>query len=67
MEHIEFQIIIAVDYDDGHLFPLTENLPKCLLPIANQTLLRMQLNILESFGAKGIFSFIFIYFKTIIK
>ena len=49
----EFQVVIAVDYDDGRLFPLTENSPLCLLPIGNETILRLQLNALEKFGATG--------------
>ena len=49
----EFQVIIAIDFDDGRLFPLTENLPQCLLPIGNEKILRLQLNALEKFGATG--------------
>lgn len=50
----EFQVIIAIDFDDGRLFPLTENLPQCLLPIGNEKILRLQLNSLEKCGATGI-------------
>jgi len=49
----EFQVVIAIDFDDGRLFPLTENLPQCLLPIGNEKILRLQLNALEKFGATG--------------
>ena len=54
----EFQVVIAIDFDDGRLFPLTENLPQCLLPIGNEKILRLQLNALEKFGATGKLIFI---------
>ena len=50
----EFQVIIALDTDDGRLFPLTENSPLCLLKICNIPLLRLQLNSLEKFGATDV-------------
>jgi hypothetical protein len=49
----EFQAVIIVDYDDGRLFPLTENTPKCLLPIANRKLLAYQLDMLAKSGVVG--------------
>lgn len=49
----EFQAIISVDYDDGRLFPLTENGPKCLLPVANRKLLAYQLDMLARSGVAG--------------
>eukprot|EP00981_Chlorochromonas_danica_P005946 scaffold1243_cov173-Ochromonas_danica.AAC.7 len=42
----EFQAVIIVEYDDGRLFPLTESIPKCLLPVANRPLLAYQLDML---------------------
>lgn len=49
----EFQVVLIVDYDDGRLFPLTENTPKCLLPIANRRLLAYQLDMLTKSGVAG--------------
>lgn len=48
------QVVIIVDYDDGRLFPLTEEIPKCLLPVANRKILGYQLDMLQSCGATGI-------------
>jgi NDP-sugar pyrophosphorylase family protein len=48
-----YQVVIIVDYDDGRLFPLTEETPKCLLPIANRKILGYQLDVLQSCGATG--------------
>lgn len=47
----EFQVIIIIEYDDGRMFPLTEEIPKSLLPIANRPLLAYQLDLLEKSGA----------------
>jgi translation initiation factor eIF-2B subunit epsilon len=49
----EFQAVIIVDYDDGRLFPLTNNTPCCLLPIANRKLLAYQLDMLAKSGIVG--------------
>lgn len=49
------QVIIVVDYDDGRMFPITEDVPKCLLPIANRPILAYQLDILEKSGATDVF------------
>ena len=35
------------------MFPLTEDAPKCLLPIANRRLLGFQLDMLAKSGAAG--------------
>mmetsp|Transcript_27875 Transcript_27875/g.28142 ORF Transcript_27875/g.28142 Transcript_27875/m.28142 type:complete len:501 (+) Transcript_27875:156-1658(+) len=51
----EFQVIIIVEYDDGRMFPLTEDVPKCLLPVSNRPLLSYQLDILERSGALEVF------------
>lgn len=48
-----YQVIIAVTYDDGRLFPLTEDCPKCMLPVANRVLLSYQLDVLKQSGASG--------------
>ena len=49
----DFQIILVIEQEDGRLYPLTDTIPQCLLPICNQTWLRWQLNALEKAGAKG--------------
>lgn len=49
----EFQAVIIVDYDNGRLYPLTENTPKCLLPIANRKLLAYQLDMLTKNNISG--------------
>jgi len=49
----EFQVVIIADYDDGRMFPLTEDSPKCLLPLGNRPLLSYQLDMLEKSGAIG--------------
>mmetsp|Transcript_11886 Transcript_11886/g.17969 ORF Transcript_11886/g.17969 Transcript_11886/m.17969 type:complete len:485 (-) Transcript_11886:169-1623(-) len=50
-----YQAIISVNYDDGRLFPLTEEGPVCLLPVGNTPLLSLQLNTLKMSGATDIF------------
>lgn len=50
-----YQVIIVVTYDDGRLFPLTEDSPKCLLPIANRPLLSYQLDVIKQSGATEIY------------
>ena len=51
----DLPVVIIIDYDDGRLFPLTEGLPKCLLPIANRRLLAYQLDMLTVSGANDVF------------
>eukprot|EP01038_Epipyxis_sp_PR26KG_P017546 gene17546-24348_t len=47
----DYQVVIVVDYDDGRMFPITnEDTPKCLLPIANKRLLAYQLDMLVKSG-----------------
>lgn len=58
----EYQAVIIVDYDDGRLFPLTENNLKCLLPIANRKLLSYQLDMLAKSGIQGNQNILFILF-----
>jgi hypothetical protein len=57
----EYQVVIIIEYDDGRMFPLTEDRPKCLLPIANNSLLSYQLDMLERSGATGLLFLIQIY------
>ena len=49
----DYQVVLIVDNDDGRMFPLTEDVPKCLLPIANRTLLSYQLDLLRKYRAAG--------------
>ena len=56
----EFQSIIIIEDgsgsdDDDRLFPLTENIPRCLLPICNRPMLHYQLDQLVLSGAVEIF------------
>jgi hypothetical protein len=50
----EFQAVLIIDYDDGRMFPLTEDCPKCLLPVGNRRLLSYQLDVLAKSGIAGI-------------
>lgn len=50
----EFQVVVVVDYDD-RIFPLTENIPNCLLPVANRPILSYQLDMLHGSGVLGKF------------
>lgn len=49
----EYQVVLIVEYDDGRMFPLTEQLPKCLLPIANRKLLAYQIDMMVKSGVEG--------------
>lgn len=51
----DYQVVIIADNDDGRMFPLTEETPKCLLPIANRPLLCYQLDLLKRYKAAEIF------------
>lgn len=53
MRDPEFQVVIVIDYDDGRMFPLTEDTPKCLLPVGNRRLLSYQLDMLAKSGISG--------------
>lgn len=50
----EFQVILCVEDDDGRLFPLTSEFPKCLLPVANRPLLAYTMDTIRSSGAMDI-------------
>ena len=52
----EFQVVVIVEDDDGRLFPLTQDIPKCLLPIANRPLLAYTLDTIRNSGASGKYS-----------
>lgn len=49
----EFQAVFIIDYDDGRMFPLTEDTPKCLLPVGNRRLIAYQLDMLAKSGVAG--------------
>jgi NDP-sugar pyrophosphorylase family protein len=51
----EFQVVVIVNCEDNRLSPLTDTIPKCLLPIANRCLLFYQLEVLEKSGATEVF------------
>jgi len=50
----EFQVIIIIDQEDGRLFPLAVNTPRCLLPIANRKLLSYQLDMIVQSGVTDV-------------
>lgn len=49
----EFQVVILVEYNDNELDPLTVDVPKCLLPLANRSILEYQLDFLTNCGVTG--------------
>jgi choline kinase len=51
----EFQVVILPGGAGRRMFPLIEDTPKCLLPVANRPLLSYQLELLERVGFKGNF------------
>lgn len=53
MRSPEYQAVLIVEYDDGRMFPLTEDIPKCLLPVGNRRLLSYQLDMLAKSGIAG--------------
>ena len=53
--HCTFQAVIMVDVDDGRLYPLVDNTPKCLLPVANRKLLAYQLDMLAKSGVTEVY------------
>ena len=50
----EFQAIILTQGGDNVLYPLCEEIPKSLIPIANRPLLLYQLRLLEKAGFEDI-------------
>lgn len=50
----ELQPIILAAGEGSKMFPLTEKLPKCLLPIGNVPLIWYPVNYLENCGFQGI-------------
>jgi translation initiation factor eIF-2B subunit gamma len=50
----EFQVVILPGGAGRRMFPLIEDTPKCLLPVANRPLLSYQLELLERVGFKEV-------------
>ncbi len=49
----EFQVILLVGGHGSRMYPLTEEMSKYLLPIANRPLISYQLEFLENAGFRG--------------
>lgn len=47
------QAVILTNDDDNSLYPLTNELPKSLLPVGNRPILKYQLDLLSSSGFTG--------------
>ena len=58
----ELQAVILAGGEGSKMFPLTEGLPKCLLPIANMPMIWYVVNYLEKSGLKGLYIFYCYYF-----
>ena len=50
---MEFQAIILAGGRGSRMYPLTENIPKALLPVANKPLIWYPVNYLERVGFPG--------------
>jgi NDP-sugar pyrophosphorylase family protein len=50
-----YQAIIVVEQDDGRVYPLVDDAPKCLLPLANRKLLAYQLDVLAKSGVMEVY------------
>lgn len=53
----EFQVIILAGGKGNRMYPLTEDIPKFLLPVANRPLISYQLELLERVGFSGTFNY----------
>uniref|UniRef100_A0A7S0VX29 Translation initiation factor eIF2B subunit gamma n=1 Tax=Hemiselmis tepida TaxID=464990 RepID=A0A7S0VX29_9CRYP len=51
---LEFQAIILAGGTGTHLYPMTEGVTKCLLPVAGHPLIHYQLKLLEAHGFKEV-------------
>lgn len=49
----EFQVVLLAGGTGSRMYPLTEEIPKYMLPIANRPLLSYQLELLEKVGFGG--------------
>ena len=50
---MEFQAIILAGGRGSRMYPLTENIPKALLPVGNKPLIWYPVNYLENVGFPG--------------
>ena len=50
-----FQAVVLCDLDDGRMYPLVDDSPKCLLPLANRKLLAYQLDVLAKSGVMEVY------------
>ena len=50
---MEFQAIILAGGRGSRMYPLTENIPKALLPVGNRPLIWYSVNYLETVGFPG--------------
>ena len=53
LRHLHLQAVILADVDAHALYPLTNDLPKSLLPLLNRPLLQYQLDLLHASGKEG--------------
>ena len=51
---MEFQAVILAGGRGSRMYPLTEDCPKALLPVANRPLIWYPVHLLESNGFEGI-------------
>ena len=58
----EYQVIIIVDDESARLYPLANEMPKCLLPVANRPMLAYTLDSIRNSGALGMLFFRKLYF-----
>lgn len=49
----EFQVILFAGGAGNRMYPLTEGIPKNMLPVANRPLISYQLELLERVGISG--------------
>lgn len=50
-----FQAVLLVEIDDGRMYPLVDDSPKCLLPLANRKLLAYHLDVLAKSGVMEVY------------
>ena len=65
MNHLS-QAVIVIESDDGRLYPLLENYPKSLLPLANRKLLSFQLDTLFCSGVTEVFIICSTMYETVL-
>lgn len=58
---LELQPVILAAGEGSRLFPLTDTIPKCLLPIGNKPMIWYPVHYLEQYGFQGIIFYVFIF------